>query len=136
VVCEHLFVTSQVHRYPQFQRALKTGNAPLALAAAAELRHVDLADALSLTLLVRDDDPLRYERAAVRWLSRYTAEDRQLCLAEAREAARQAKLKGGRSYCQADPPVAVVALLRAGSLSHRGGSPGCGTRLEVTLRYS
>jgi hypothetical protein len=44
-----------------------------------------LADALSLTLLVRDDDPLRYERAAVRWLSRYTAEDRQLCLAEARE---------------------------------------------------
>jgi hypothetical protein len=84
-VCEHLFVTSQGHRYAQFQRALKTGNAHLALAAAADLRHIDLADALSLVLLIRDDDALRYERAAVRWLSRYTAEDRQLRLAEARE---------------------------------------------------
>jgi hypothetical protein len=78
--CEHAFLVTS-----QGQRALKTGNAHLALAAAAELRHVDLADALSLVLLVRDDDPLRYERAAVRWLSRYTAEDRQLRLAEVRE---------------------------------------------------
>jgi hypothetical protein len=78
-------VTSQGRRYAKFQRALKTGNAHLALAAAAELRHIDLADALSLVLLIRDGDPLQYERAAVRWLSRYTAEDRQLRLAEARE---------------------------------------------------
>jgi hypothetical protein len=35
--------------------------------------------------LIRDDDPVRYERAAVRWLSRYAAGDRQLRLAEARE---------------------------------------------------
>ena len=56
-----------------------------ALAAAAELRRIDLADALSLCLLIRDDDPLRFERAAVRWLSRYAAEDRQLRLVEARE---------------------------------------------------
>jgi hypothetical protein len=83
--CEHSVLTSPGHRYAQFQRALKTGNAHLALAAAAELRHVDLADALSLTLLIRDSDPLRYERAAVRWLSRYAAEDRELRLAEARE---------------------------------------------------
>jgi len=53
-------MTSQGHRYAQFQRALKTGNAHLALAAAAELRHVDLADPLSLVLLIREDDPLRY----------------------------------------------------------------------------
>jgi hypothetical protein len=65
-------VTTQGHRYAQFQRALKTGNAHLALAAAAELRHVDLADALSLVLLIRDDEPLLGERAARRWLSRYT----------------------------------------------------------------
>jgi hypothetical protein len=85
-VCEHAFpVTSQGHRYAQFQRALKTGNAHLALAAAAELRHVDLADALSLVLLIRDDDPLRFERAAVRWLARYAAQDRAMRLAEARE---------------------------------------------------
>jgi hypothetical protein len=78
-------MTSQGHRYAQFRRALKTGNAHLALAAAAELRYVDLADALSLVLLIRDSDPLRYERAAVRWLSRCTAEDRQLRLSEARD---------------------------------------------------
>jgi hypothetical protein len=65
----------------------ETGDALLALAAAAELRHVDLADALSLVLLIRDGDPLRYERAAVRWLSRYMAEDRELRLAEAHELA-------------------------------------------------
>jgi hypothetical protein len=47
--------------------------------------EIDLADTLSLILLIRDDDLLRYERAAVRWLSRYTAEDRQLRLAEAGE---------------------------------------------------
>ena len=85
-MCEHAYpVTSQGHRYAQFQRALETGNAHLALAAAAELRQVDLADALSLVLLIRDDDPLRYERVVVRWLSRYTAEDRQLGLCEASE---------------------------------------------------
>jgi hypothetical protein len=78
-------VTSQGHRYAQFQRALKTGNAHLALCAAAELRHVDLADALSLVLLIRDDDPLRFERAAVRWLARYAAQDRAMRLVEARE---------------------------------------------------
>jgi hypothetical protein len=37
----------------------------------------------SLVIDLGDDDPLRYERAAVRWLSRYTAADRQLRLAEA-----------------------------------------------------
>ncbi len=79
-----LLVTSQGHAYARFQHALKTGNAHLALAAGAGLRHVDLADALSLVLLIRDDDPLRYERAAVRWLSRYAAEDRELRLVEAR----------------------------------------------------
>jgi hypothetical protein len=39
----------------------------------------------SLCLLIRDDDPLRYERAAVRWLARYAAQDRAMRLAEARE---------------------------------------------------
>jgi hypothetical protein len=72
-------VTSQGHRYAQLQRALKTGNAHLALAAAGELHHVDLADALSLVLLIRDDDPQRYDRAAVRWLARYAAHDRAPC---------------------------------------------------------
>jgi integrase len=72
---EHAFpLTSQGHRYAQLQRALRTGNAHLALAAAAQLRQVDLADALSLVLLIRDDDPLRYERAAA-GLAAYSPHD-------------------------------------------------------------
>ena len=78
-------MTSQGHRYAQFQRALKTGNAFLAMNAARELRHVDLADALSLLLLLRDDDPVRFDHAAVRWLARYYAEDRGLRIRDARE---------------------------------------------------
>jgi hypothetical protein len=85
-MCEHAFVvTSQGHAAASSSARSKTGNAHLALAAAAELRQVDLADALSLVLLIREDDPLRHERAAVRWLARYAAHDRAMRLAEARE---------------------------------------------------
>jgi hypothetical protein len=37
-------------------------------------------------LLIRDDDPLKYEQAAVRWLARYAAQDRAMRLVEARRA--------------------------------------------------
>jgi hypothetical protein len=84
-ICEHAFVTSQGHRYARFQRALKTGNAHLALAAAAEVRQVGLADALSLLLLIREDEPVLYDKAAVRWFAKYAAEDRYLLLRDARE---------------------------------------------------
>jgi hypothetical protein len=47
------------------RRALKTGNAHLALAAAAELGQVGLADALSLLLLIREDEPVLYDKALV-----------------------------------------------------------------------
>src|SRR4051812_24937866 len=39
-------VTSDGSAYTRFRRALDTGNLPLVRAAAAELPHVDLADAL------------------------------------------------------------------------------------------
>jgi hypothetical protein len=78
-------MTSHGHRYAQFQRALMTGNAHLALAAASELRQVSLADALSLLFLIREDEPLLYGKAAVRWFAKYAAEDRYLVLRDARE---------------------------------------------------
>jgi hypothetical protein len=78
-------MTSQGHRYAQFQRALKAGSAHLALAAAAELRQVGLADALSLLLVIREDRPVLYDKAAVRWFAKYAAEDRYLLLRDARE---------------------------------------------------
>ena len=78
-------MTSQGHAHARFQCALKTGNPHLALAAAAELRHIDVADALSLVLLVRDDARLKYDRAAVRWVALLLGRERTITIADLRE---------------------------------------------------
>jgi hypothetical protein len=44
-----------------------------------------LADALSILLLIREDKPVLYDKAAVRWFAKYAAEDRYLLLRDARE---------------------------------------------------
>jgi hypothetical protein len=79
-------MTSQGHAYAQFLRALKTGNAFLALEAARELKHVPLEDALGLCLVLRAD-VRRYQRATARWLARYQAEVERVTLADIRTAA-------------------------------------------------
>jgi hypothetical protein len=79
-------VGSQGHAYAQFQRALKTGNAFLAMEAARELKHVPLEDALGLCLLLRGDRS-RYQRAAAKWLARFYAEVEGVTLTDIRELA-------------------------------------------------
>lgn len=79
-------VTSQGHPYARFRHALATGNARIAEAAARDLQHVGLADALELALLYRDD-PERYERAAARWIARLIAERPKIQLSEIELAA-------------------------------------------------
>src|SRR6185312_2339463 len=44
-----------------------------------------LADALSLLFVIREDKPVLYDKAAVRWFAKYAAEDRYLLLRDARE---------------------------------------------------
>ena len=68
-------MTSQGFAYGCFQRALKTGKAHIALAAAAELKRVGLADALSLVLLIREANPVLSDKTAVRWFAKYAAAD-------------------------------------------------------------
>src|SRR6476661_2082921 len=85
-MCEHVFVTSQGHPYARFRRALATGNARIAEAAAREVHTIGLRDALELCLLYRDD-PERYERAAARWIGRLIAERPKLHLSEIELAA-------------------------------------------------
>src|SRR6266516_7822342 len=80
-------MTAQGHAYTRFVRALKSGNAHLALTTAAEVQRIPLADALSLCLLLRDDDPARYDRAAVRWVALLLDRDRQLHLGDLRDLA-------------------------------------------------
>lgn len=65
-------MTSDGSPYGRFQRALKTGNVNLALAAARELPKINLSDSLRLCLLLRDTD--LFERAALRWHGRYCRE--------------------------------------------------------------
>ena len=69
-----MFVSDAGSPYSRFQRALGTGNLTLIRAAAAELPVVRLDDALQVCVLLRDREPERYERAAVRWIGRFCAE--------------------------------------------------------------
>lgn len=85
--CEHTFVTSDGSPYTRFRRALDTGNAALVIAAARDLPQIALDDALRICLILRDADPERYERAAVRWLGRFALEARGVTIGTLRVAA-------------------------------------------------
>ena len=74
-------MTSKGHAYARFRRALDHGNALAALAAAGELPHVGLSDALEPCLALRGD-PRRFESAVVRRHGRYVTETRGVSLAE------------------------------------------------------
>jgi hypothetical protein len=90
-------VTSQGSAYDCLRHALDTGNATIALAAAADLEHVGLDDALELLLLLLDSEPARFERAALRWHGRYWREVGEVGLAEAQAVlACLAALRGTR----------------------------------------
>ena len=78
-------MTSGGSPYSRFKRALLTGNLALVHAAAAELPAVDLADALSICLLMSARDDERYERAAVRWLARLALERPGVALGDLRD---------------------------------------------------
>jgi hypothetical protein len=90
-------VTSQGSAYGRLQRALQAGNALIARAAAAELERVPLGDAIALTLLIADQEPQLYDRAAVRLLGRACLELRGLTVSEAQViAAALATLREAR----------------------------------------
>jgi len=89
-------VTSQGHPYAIFRRALERGNLAAAWAAAAELRVVSLSDALALCLLVREREPARFSRAALRWHARFCAETEGVDLEDARLVLDLLAAIGGR----------------------------------------
>jgi hypothetical protein len=80
-------VTSQGSAHARFRRALKTGNLTLIRNAAAELPRVDLGDALEVCVAIRQAEPERFERAALRWLARFCAERGEATLAQVQSAA-------------------------------------------------
>ena len=76
-------MTSQGHPYSRFRRALLTGNVHLIDAAARELHHIALDDALRILVVLAERRDQRYDRAAARFAARVTTE-RRLGMAEAR----------------------------------------------------
>ena len=75
-------MTSQGSAHGRLVRALDGGNPLLALAAAAELPHVALPEALGLVATLAGHDPERYPRAAARWAGRFALEERGVRIAE------------------------------------------------------
>ena len=70
------------------KKLIQTGNETLVVAAARELPQVSLDDALRICLVLRGGDPVRYERAAVRWLGRFALEGRGVTIGDLRHAAQ------------------------------------------------
>jgi len=89
-------MTSQGHPYAIFRRALEHGNLATAWAAAAELRVVSLADALALCLLVREREPAKFSRVALRSHARFCAETERVDLEDARLVLDLLAAIGGR----------------------------------------
>jgi hypothetical protein len=95
---EHVFVScGNIARpmapppYPMFREALAGGNLRHALRLARELPTVALGDAAKLLALMANDEhgsPELFERAAVRWLNRFTSEVKGVTLQHAATAVR------------------------------------------------
>ena len=112
-LCEHTFVvTSQGSAYARFRRALLTKNTTLIDAAASELPHVSLRDALKILVVLAERRDPRYPRAAARFAARVTLEQRLapgeahrvLALAETLPTAPEAVATLLRTYCATDRP--------------------------------
>src|SRR5665213_4544678 len=108
-------MTSQGSAYGRFRRALQRGNLELVRAAASELPTIRLDDALHVCLLIRDRDPQRYERAALRWVARFAVEAKAATLGDGQAAARALE------RLPSEPDDAMSQLQRL-CLAHRLGA--------------
>jgi hypothetical protein len=99
-----VFVSDSGSAYSRFQRALTTGNLMIIRAAAAELPAIRLDDALQVCVLLRDREPDRYERAAVRWIGRYCVERGDATLEDVDHA------RAAFSIMRRDPEGALAIL--------------------------
>ena len=98
--------------YGRFRRALASGNATIAWAAAAELERVGLADALAVLLLQVDTEPERFDRAVVRLHARLCAEARGLTLREAQLALAALAALRGRGGSAAAHALSELLVIR------------------------
>jgi hypothetical protein len=97
VLSEHPFVGSQIASLgADFQRAIQQGNLVVAESVARELGRLSLEEALSLLFLYAEKEPIKFERAALRWLARYVTAVKAVSLLKAQLAlAALAELRAG-----------------------------------------
>jgi hypothetical protein len=67
-------VTAQGHPRAIFSKAIERGNLVVAEASAREVGRLTLEEALRLLFLYAEKDPVKYDRAALRWLGRWVAD--------------------------------------------------------------
>jgi hypothetical protein len=89
-------VTAQGHPRAIFSRAIERGNLVIAEATAREIGRLTLEEALRLLFLYDEHDPIKFERAALRWLARYVTEGKAVSLLKAHLAVSAlAELRAG-----------------------------------------
>jgi hypothetical protein len=89
-------MTSQGSAHGRFQRAIHSRHVQNAEMAAREMGGLSLADALLLCELLAKTDPVRYERAALRWLQRFIDERLPPLIEVALAASALAELRHGK----------------------------------------
>ena len=88
-------VTAQGHPRAIFSRAIENGNLVVAEQVAREVPNLTLEEALRLLFLYAEKDPIKYDRAALRWLARYLRDGKAVTLLKAQLAASAlAELRG------------------------------------------
>jgi len=78
-----MFVLSTGQLPARFAHACERGDYREAVALARQLRPLTVVEALGLLPLIAEHDPARFDAAAVRWHTRWTAEHPRVDLARA-----------------------------------------------------
>src|SRR5580765_59075 len=79
-------MTAQGHPRAIFSRAIERSNLVAAEASAREIERLTLEEALRLLFLYAEKEPIKYERAALRWLARYVTDGKGVSLLKAQLA--------------------------------------------------
>jgi hypothetical protein len=144
--CEHAFVGSEIASLgADFQRAVQQGNVMRAEAAARQLGQLPLDEALRLLFLYAEKEPIKYERAALRWLSRYVTEGKAVSLLKGAARARGAvgaSLRGaggcGKAACRSGAALSRRVVFPAkcdDALGLRVCGCWCCTRVDYVCCY-
>ena len=89
-------MTAQGHPRAIFTRAVERRNLVIAEATAREISKLTPDEALQLVFLYAEKEPIKYDRATLRWLSRYVTEGKAVSLLKAQLAlSALAELRAG-----------------------------------------